>query len=75
MAATLRRPLWPIRISARLLRAGLGELAELFVEGQRVTPERLLALKFKFRYTTIGEALEQALRPAADAAPALIGSP
>ena len=67
MATALRRPLWPVRIPARLLRTGLGELAELFVEGQRVTPERLLALQFKFRYTTIDAALEEALGPAARA--------
>jgi uncharacterized protein (TIGR01777 family) len=63
IAATLRRPLWPVRVPARLLRAGLGELAELFVDGQRVTPDRLLALKFRFRYATIDAALEQALAP------------
>ena len=63
MAATLRRPLWPVRIPARILRAGLGELAELFVDGQRVRPDRLLALKFRFRYATIQAALEQALAP------------
>jgi uncharacterized protein (TIGR01777 family) len=61
MAATLRRPLWPVRVPARLLRAGLGELAELFVDGQRVTPDRLQALKFRFRYPTIDAALEHAL--------------
>src|SRR5262245_1098104 len=61
IAATLHRPLWPVRVPARLLRAGLGEIAELFVDGQRVTPDRLQALKFRFRYATIGAALEEAL--------------
>lgn len=61
IAATLRRPLWPIRIPAFAVRAALGELAELFVDGQRVVPERLLALGFRFRYATIDAALEQAL--------------
>ena len=75
MAATLRRPLWPIRIPAGLLRAGLGELAELFVDGQRVTPERLLALKFRFRYPTIGAALEHTLGPSARAATTVTDSP
>jgi uncharacterized protein (TIGR01777 family) len=66
MAAQLHRPLWPMRIPAGTLRWMLGELAELFVDGQRVTPERLLALKFEFRYPTIDSALEQLLtRPAA----------
>jgi uncharacterized protein (TIGR01777 family) len=61
IAAKLRRPLWPVRIPSAVLRAGLGELAELFVDGQRVAPERLLALKFTFRYPTIDAALTQAL--------------
>ena len=65
MASTLRRPLWPVRVPARLLRASLGELAELFVDGQRVTPDRLLALKFRFRHATIDAALGQALAPSA----------
>jgi uncharacterized protein len=65
MATTLRRPLWPVRIPGRLVRAGLGELAELFVDGQRVTPDRPQALRFKFRYATIGAALEQALTSSA----------
>jgi NAD dependent epimerase/dehydratase family enzyme len=61
-----------VRIPARALRAGLGELAELFVDGQRVTPDRLLALKFRFRYPTIDAALEQAL--ASNARPATVTS-
>jgi len=75
MAATLRRPLWPIRVPATLLRAVLGELAELFVDGQRVTPDRLLALKFGFRYPTIDTALDEALSPTPPAATRLSGSP
>jgi uncharacterized protein (TIGR01777 family) len=62
IAASLHRPLWPIKVPAPLLRAGLGELAELFVDGQRVVPARLLALDFVFRYPTIDAALAQALR-------------
>lgn len=71
MAARLHRPLWPVRIPSGALRLALGELAELFVDGQRVAPERLLALKFEFRYPTLDSALEQALgKPAAAARPA-----
>jgi uncharacterized protein (TIGR01777 family) len=61
IAATLRRPLWPVRIPASVLRAALGELAELFVDGQRVVPQRLGELEFEFRYPTLRAALEQAL--------------
>jgi len=74
IASTLRRPLWPVRIPASILRFGLGELAELFVDGQRVTPDRLLALKFRFRYATLGAALEQALAPTPRAATAVKGA-
>jgi len=61
IAAALRRPLWPVRVPARVLRALLGELAELFVDGQRVRPARPQALGFRFRYPTIEAALAQAL--------------
>ena len=75
IAAALKRPLWPIRIPARLLRAAVGEVAELFVDGQRVTPDRLLALGFKFRYATIDAALRTTLCRPASAAASLSGSP
>jgi uncharacterized protein (TIGR01777 family) len=76
LAAALRRPLWPVRVPAALLRAALGELAELFVDGQRVTPDRLQALGFEFRYSTLDAALEQVLAaPARAADPSLSGSP
>ena len=71
IAAALGRPLWPLRVPARLLGAVLGELAELFVAGQRVVPERALALGFAFRYATIDAAVADLLarRPAVDARP------
>lgn len=63
LAGTLRRPLWPIRIPAPLVR---GELAELFVDGQRVVPTRALALGFRFAHPDVVNALEQLLRPPAN---------
>jgi uncharacterized protein (TIGR01777 family) len=71
IAAALGRPLWPLRIPARLLGAVLGELAELFVAGQRVVPERALALGFAFRHATIDDACADLLarRRAVDAPP------
>jgi uncharacterized protein (TIGR01777 family) len=75
IAATLRRPLWPVRIPARLLRAGLGELAELFVDGQRVVPQRLSELGFVFRYPTLPAALTQALAKHPTAAVNVSGGP
>jgi uncharacterized protein (TIGR01777 family) len=75
IAAVLRRPLWPVSVPAPLLRAVLGELAELFVDGQRVEPERLRALGFEFRYSTIDAALEEALGSTVDAVPRVSGAP
>jgi uncharacterized protein (TIGR01777 family) len=57
LASALRRPLWPIRIPARLLRMALGEFSELFVDGQRVMPARAQSLGFAFRYPNIAVAL------------------
>jgi uncharacterized protein (TIGR01777 family) len=63
LAATLKRPLWPVRIPAPLIRAALGELAELFVDGQRVVPKRALELGFRFEHLEIASALPQLLTP------------
>ena len=62
IAVSLGRRLWPVNIPAKLLRRVLGELAQLFVDGQRVTPDRALALGFHFRYATIGAALAATLQ-------------
>lgn len=57
-----RRPI-PLGVSARALRAVLGELAELFVAGQRVLPERAIALGFEFTHRKIDAALATTLGP------------
>ena len=59
---TLRRPLW-LRVPAFALRAALGEMAQLLVDGQRVVPARALALGFVFRHGQLGKALGDLLRP------------
>jgi uncharacterized protein (TIGR01777 family) len=61
LAATLRRPLWPVRIPAPLVRAALGELAELFVDGQRIVPKRALELGFRFEHAELAGALSHLL--------------
>jgi uncharacterized protein (TIGR01777 family) len=66
IAATLRRRLLPFGIPASWLRAPLGELAQLFIDGQRVTPDRALALGFRFRYATIDAALAATLQTQGD---------
>jgi uncharacterized protein len=61
IATTLRRPLWPLHVPSPLLRAAVGELAELLVDGQRVVPERALGLGFRFRHPELGGALQDLL--------------
>jgi len=56
LARNLRRPCF-MRIPAAALRAALGEMAELLVEGQRVAPRRLLNSGFEFRHFTLASAL------------------
>ena len=58
LTRALGRPLW-LRVPGVLLRAGLGEMAELLVRGQRVAPRRLLAQGFVFRYPSLEPALAQ----------------
>lgn len=47
---------------APLLRAVLGERADLLLHGQRAEPRKVLALGYRFRYPRLEEALAEALR-------------
>lgn len=60
LAKTLRRPLW-MRVPAWVVRAGLGEMAQLLVDGQRVIPTKALAAGFVFKHPNLGEALQHLL--------------
>jgi uncharacterized protein (TIGR01777 family) len=62
IAAVLGRWQLPGAVPAVLLRAALGELAELFVDGQRVAPARASALGFQFRYPSLESALRALLQ-------------
>jgi len=53
----LRRPIW-FPIPAAPLRWLLGEMAELFFDGQCVLPSRLMAAGYLFRYPDVRSALE-----------------
>jgi uncharacterized protein (TIGR01777 family) len=55
LARALRRPLWPA-IPALVLRVALGELATLFVDGQRVLPAKLVAIGHRFRHPALSSA-------------------
>jgi uncharacterized protein (TIGR01777 family) len=56
LTRAVRRPLL-LRIPAFLLRASLGEMAELLVKGQRVASHRLRAAGFEFSHGTLDSAL------------------
>lgn len=57
LAAALRRPFFLPAVPGPILRLVLGELAEMILQGSRVSSERLLATGFRFRH----DGLEQAL--------------
>jgi uncharacterized protein (TIGR01777 family) len=60
LAKTLHRPLW-MHIPAIFIRAALGEMSQLLVDGQRVVPSRALAAGFVFKFQNLGGALEHLL--------------
>ena len=60
LAKVLHRRIW-LRAPATLIRALLGEMSQLLVDGQRVAPLRALRSGFVFRYPNLGTALEQLL--------------
>ena len=66
LAATLHRPLFA-RVPAFALRALLGEMADLVLASQRVVPQRLLELGFRFRHPTLEGALAELCAPATGA--------
>jgi len=57
LAASLRRPQW-MGVPAVLLRAGLGDFADLFLASQRAQPARLLAMGFRFARPDLASALQ-----------------
>jgi hypothetical protein len=57
---TLGRPHW-FPLPAVLLRAMLGEMSMLLLEGQRAVPDKPLKLGFRFRYPQLEQALKELL--------------
>jgi uncharacterized protein (TIGR01777 family) len=60
VANVLQRPAW-ITTPAWSLRLLAGEMADLFLSGQNVAPQKLLQEKFEFRYPDLESALENLL--------------
>jgi uncharacterized protein (TIGR01777 family) len=63
LTRVLRRPLW-LRIPAGLLRLAMGEMSELLVRSQRVSPQLLKSRGFEFAFANAEAALTDLLRPA-----------
>jgi uncharacterized protein (TIGR01777 family) len=57
----LRRPVW-LRVPGWLMRLQMGEMAHLYLTGQKVIPSRHLDNGFEFSHPDIGSALAAALR-------------
>ncbi|MCX6143601.1 MAG: TIGR01777 family oxidoreductase [Ignavibacteriales bacterium] len=61
LGKTLRRPSG-LRVPTFVLRALLGEMADIVLTGQRVVPKKLLQEGFKFRFPDLKDALENLFR-------------
>ncbi|MBP7516041.1 MAG: TIGR01777 family oxidoreductase [Flavobacteriales bacterium] len=62
VAKVLRRPFFLPNVPAFALRLAFGELSVILLEGSRASGERLAATGIRFRHTTLGSALQHALR-------------
>jgi uncharacterized protein len=60
LGTALHRPVW-LRVPAFILRAILGEMATLLVDGQHVVPRRAIEAGFTFRFRQVSGALTQLL--------------
>lgn len=67
LADAVHRPLFA-RVPAWVLRAAMGEMSELVLASQRVVPQRLLDLGFRFRFPRLEPALIDLCRGQAPAA-------
>lgn len=60
LGEALHRPVW-FHVPERLLRLLLGEMADVFVAGQRVMPRKLIERGFRFEFPEAGAALQDLL--------------
>jgi len=62
LGRALHRPAWA-PVPGAPLKIMLGEFASVLLEGQRATPQKLLASGFRFRFTELDAALGDLFRP------------
>jgi uncharacterized protein (TIGR01777 family) len=60
LGKAMRRPCWA-RVPAFVLRAALGEMADMLLTGQKVVPEKLLKNGYRFRYPHLDDAFADIL--------------
>lgn len=60
LGKTLHRPVW-FHVPERLLKLLLGEMADVFIAGQRVLPRKLIDRGFRFEFPEAGPALQELL--------------
>lgn len=59
LAKKLFRPLWPIKVPSFILRIILGEMSAVILNSNRCIPKKLIDSDFRFRYPSLGEALNE----------------
>lgn len=61
IASVLKKPLWLPNVPPFVLRLLVGEMADIVVNGSKVSAEKILATRFKFQYSQIDDALRNLL--------------
>lgn len=64
IARALKRPLWLPSVPAFMVKLMAGEVAQVVLEGGPISSEKIQSTGFKFRFTTIREAVRDLLFPA-----------
>jgi uncharacterized protein (TIGR01777 family) len=57
IGAALNKPVFLPAVPASLLKLALGEMAEIVLEGNRVSPEKIVQAGYTFRFTVLEDAL------------------
>ncbi|MGF7184877.1 hypothetical protein GGQ84_000962 [Desulfitispora alkaliphila] len=61
IGTTMNRPSW-LRVPQLILRVGLGEMADMILNSQRVYPNKITNSGYEFRFSRVNEALEDVIK-------------